>query len=156
MASEPATTTDSDASEVSENAIRLIGASSGVMNFVALTAVCYFIFESDWLAFGVTVGILSGIGSFLLIPWILRQQNETTDQTQGTTEFADDAVVAEHRRDESGGVNTAALGAGLEAAGIGTFAGRLALEDILLGGGVGIAAGLVVFLIASIAFKYGM
>jgi len=62
--------------------------------------------------------------------------------------------VAEHREDELGGFRSAALGAGLKAAGIGTLAGRLALEDGFLGGGVGIAIGLVVFLIASIALQY--
>ena len=155
MAGESALSADSDEPEVSENVIRLIGASSGVMNFVAFTAVCYFTFETDWLVFGVVVGLLSGLGSFLFVPWILRQQNETTDETDDAAEFADD-VVAEHRRDDSDGTRTAALGIGLEAAGIGMFAGRLALEDILLGGGVGIAVGLVVFLIASIAFEYGM
>jgi len=61
--------------------------------------------------------------------------------------------VAEHREDESGGFQSAALGAGLEAAGLGTLAGRLALEDVFLGGGVGIAIGLIVFLITSIAFR---
>lgn len=147
--------TASDEPEVSENVIRLIGAASSVMNFVALIAVCYFIFESDWLVFGVVVGLLSGTGSFLLMPWILRQQNESTEETDETGQFSDE-VVAEHRRDESDGTRTAAFGAGLEAAGIGMFAGRLALEDILLGSGVGVAAGLVVFLFASIVFEYGM
>lgn len=155
MAGESAISADSDEPEVNENVITLIGVSSGVMNFVALTAVCYFLFETDWLAFGIVVGLLSGVGSFLFIPWLLRQQNETTDETDAAAEFADD-VVAEHRRDDSGGTRTAALGIGLEAAGIGMFAGRLALEEIFLGGGIGIAVGLVVFLIASIAFESGM
>lgn len=143
------------AEEVNENVIRLIGAGSGVMNFVAFTAVSYFLFESNWLVFGLLVGLLSGLGSHLFIPWILRQQNEATDETDDTGQFDADSVVAEHREDESDGVQTAALGAGLEAAGIGMLAVRIALEDLLLGIGGGIAVGLVVFLVASVAFNYG-
>jgi len=38
---------DTGGTEVNENVIRLIGVSSGVMSFVAFTAVSYFLFETD-------------------------------------------------------------------------------------------------------------
>ncbi|MXR50052.1 hypothetical protein GRX03_00310 [Halovenus sp. WSH3] len=150
MSGEPVGVGDSGAEELSENVVRLIGVASSVGNFLALTAVSYFLFESNWLVFGLTVGLLSGVGSFFLLPWLLQQQQEAESESDEVGE----AVTAAHREEESSGARTAAFGAGLEAAAIGMLAGRLAFEDVLLGGGAGVAAGLAVFLLASVLFEY--
>lgn len=150
MSGEPAGVEDTGSEELSENVRRVIGVASSVGNFAALTAVSYFLFESDWLVFGLVMGLLSGAGSFFLIPWMLQQQQQQAESNTG--EF-DEGVAATHREDDSNGARMAAFGAGLEAAAIGMLAGRLAFEDVLLGGGAGIAAGLAVFLLASILFE---
>ncbi|WP_336326703.1 hypothetical protein [Halovenus sp. HT40] len=151
MSGQPAGVEDSGTEELSENVRRLIGVASSVGNFVALTAVSYFIFESNWLVFGLAMGLLSGAGSFFLIPWILQQQQP---QHESDTDEFEEEVTATHREDDSSGARTAAFGAGLEAAAIGMLTGRLVLEDVLLGGGVGVAVGLAVFLLASVLFEY--
>lgn len=152
MAGESAAVQDSGGEELDESVARGIGAVAGAMNFVALTAVSYFLFDTNWLVFGVVVGLCSAAGSFLFLPWILQNQDTDASET-AETEFSTEGTAADH--EESGGIHPVALGFGLEAAGIGMLAGRIGLEDLLFGVGVGIAVGLGAFLVASIAFQYG-
>ncbi|MFT4946906.1 MAG: hypothetical protein ACI8TL_001144 [Natronomonas sp.] len=151
MSNEPADLDGTDGEQIDERTARLIGAGSGVINGVALAAACYFVFDTDALVFGAVVGLLSAIGSALLLPWIL-QQNNTSERSGETADF--DGTVAEGRDEGAGGLDTAALGAGLEAGAVGMFAARVALDDFILAVGAGVAVALGVFLLASVLFGF--
>ena len=148
MSNEPSRATDADGEQVDERVAKFIGGGSGVMSGVALAAASYFVFDTNPLLFGVLIGLLSAVGSALFLPWILQQSEERT-ATEDSTGFNTTAPET-----DAGGLNTHALGFGLETAAIGMFAVRLAFEDILLAVGGGLAIGLGVFLVVSVLFGY--
>lgn len=134
-----------------ERTAKLFGTGAGVMNGAAIGAASLFVFESNAIVFGALVGLFSAVGSALLLPWIFQQQTDETEVDDGTggPEYEGGFSAAD---EGDGGINTAALGAGLEAGAVGMFAARLALDDILLAVGGGVAAALAVFLLASVLF----
>ena len=148
MSNESSRASSADGEQVDERIAKFMGAGSGVMSGVALAAASYFVFDTNALLFGALVGLLSAVGSGLFMPWIL-QQSEETSSTEETTGFDTNT-----RKNDAGGLNTAAFGIGLETAAIGMFAVRLAFEDLLFAVGGGVAIGLGVFLVASVLFGY--
>jgi hypothetical protein len=148
MSNESANLDGSDGEQIDERTAKFIGMGSGVMNGIALAAASYFVFETNVLVFGVVVGLFSGIGSALFIPWILTQQAEAADDEA----VEESPSYSSPTEEDSGGLNTAALGAGLEAGAIGMFAARVALEEFALAVGAGVAVALGVFLFASVLF----
>jgi hypothetical protein len=132
-----------------ERTAKLLGTGAGLMNGVAIAAACFFVFESNVLVFGAVVGAFSGVGSALFLPWLFQQQAEQELDAGGQ---AYDDQFSSTTDESDGGINTAALGIGLEVGAIVMFAARLVLEDMLLGIGAGVALALVVFLVSSVLF----
>jgi len=148
MSNESSRAKDADSEQLDERIAKLMGGGSGVMSAIALVAASYFVFDTNALVFGALVGLFSAVGSGLFMPWMLQQSAETNTAAE-TTGF--DTSASEN---DTGGLNTAALGIGLETAAIVMFAVRLAVEDIPFAVGGGIAVGLGVFLVVSILFGY--
>jgi hypothetical protein len=154
MSGESAAVEETDGEQIDERTAKLLGTASGVGNGVAIAAASYFVFDTNALVFGALVGVFSAIGSGLLLPWVFQQQDDEAveEETGGFGQDGSQSSYSTPSDEGSGGLNTAALGAGLEAGAIGMFAARVALEEIVLAVGAGVAAALGVFLIASVLF----
>lgn len=125
--------------EPSERFLTAIGVGSGLMQIVAFTAVGVLTLES--VPYGVAVGGLSGIGTFLFLPWFLSLSAATEEDEDGLGQAAE-------RLDRAAGPGL--LGLGLELGAIGMLAlGFARGPDLLLGLPAGLAVAVGVYLAGS-------
>lgn len=131
----------SDSSEVNDRFLGIVGGGSAVMNVVIFTVLGRIALES--VPYGVIVGLFTGAGAGLFIPWFLRfsaVQNEASD----------DPAVSDAVDRAGGNGRLGVVGLGLELGGITMlavgFAG--AEPDLVTGLLVAVAVALVVPLVA--------
>jgi len=127
-----------DTEAVDRRAIEMIGVASAVMNVAAFTAFGYFVFVD--VAYSVILGVFSGIGAYVFLPWFfMRQMSEKQQQKLNGGAYQ-----------KLGGVHRGALGFGL---GVGTLAlivARFVVDDTVVGIGTGVASTLIVYLIVAV------
>ena len=129
----------------SERFLTMLGVGSGVMQLVVFTAVG--VMTLDSVPYGVVAGGLSGLGTFLFLPWFLSLSAAQDD--------ADDGIgPATERisRDTGPGV----FGLGLEMGAIVMLAVGFARgPDLLLGAASALAVAVGVYLVGSFVLDRG-
>jgi hypothetical protein len=121
-------------SETADGPVSLsaIGAVSGVLVAVVLAVVT--VQTVDGVGIAALIGVLSGTGAYLLIPYLVRLDR-----------------YGQGGADEGGRVNEGAAGAALAASGVVVLALLLIFEDPLLAAGIGLPLTVLEFVIWSLA-----
>jgi hypothetical protein len=123
----------------SDRFLTTIGVGSGLMQIVVFSAVGVMTLES--VPYGVAIGGLSGIGTFLFLPWFLGLSAATEEDDDGLG-------AAAERVDRAAGPGL--LGLGLELGAIAMLAlGFVRGPDLLLGLPAGLAVAVGVYLAGS-------
>lgn len=130
-----------DEPEVSGNMILGIAVGSALMNFTVLTVLGLVLFED--IVFGVVVGLFMGVGSYFFIPWLLLNQAEEPQLSDGAGDLIQTA----------NDFQKGALGLAMEAGGIVMVIAWFVEEDATFSIAAGIAALLAIFLVASVFFR---
>lgn len=102
----------------------------------------------DSVVYGAGAGLLSGIGSYLFVPWLLELSAES--------EASDDSVsFVELARRTTDDPQLKLLGLGLDAGGIVVIAVGFVLDEanLLVGFGAGLIVALTIYLVASVVFS---
>lgn len=129
----------SAAEEPSERFLTMLGVGSGVVQVVVFAAVGVMTLES--VAYGVSLGALSGVGAFLFLPWFLSLSAAREDGDDG---FG----PATERISRSTGAGV--FGLGLEAGAIAMLAvGFVRGPSLLLGVASALAVAVAVYLVGS-------
>lgn len=121
----------------------LVGLWSGVGGFIVIALVGYLVFEN--LVFGLVVGGIFGLGSFLFNPWFF-EIGQAGNGTNEDLSFSDWFQITD--RDPERGM----FGLGLELAGILIIAGAIVAEPPapIAALAIGVAAGLTTFIIGRV------
>jgi hypothetical protein len=133
----------SSETELGEAQFDLIGTGSALSQVVAFTAVGAIVLES--LPYGLVVGLMSGGGAYLFMPWFLRlsaaQENGAEERPLGETI---EQVPGRPRRH--------LFGLGLEIGAIAMLVIGFALDDTSLVAGTagGLAVAILVYLVVSV------
>lgn len=138
----------------------IFGPVGAIGSATALAVAVYLVAESALLA--AVLGALTGVGSYLMLPWVLTlEQPESESPTSesedafgsGSTDAADDSVGPT----TAGGfeLHRGAAGVALETGAIVGFAAFFVLEDPLLAAGIAPAAAVVEYPLLSLVLPEG-
>jgi hypothetical protein len=127
----------------SDQYFEVLGGGTALMNTVAFAYVGMIVLES--LPYGVIAGLLTGVGTYLFLPWFLRLQ---TLQSEGDDRLA----ISEAARRVDKSTQLGVLGLGLDVGGVVMLAVGFAFEepDLLVGTGAGILVALLIYLVGSV------
>jgi len=122
---------------------KLIGTASALSQAIAFTAVGALALEN--LPFGIVAGAISGVGSYLFMPWFLRLSAAQEESSEGRS-FAD--IIEQ----TPGRPKRKLFGLGLEIGAIAMVAIGFTLDepDVISGAAGGMATALFVYLFASV------
>jgi hypothetical protein len=126
-----------------ERTFELIGTGSAIVQAAAITTVCGFTFGS--FTYGAVAGLFTGAGGYLFLPWFLGLQ---TVQAEGKDSLPFSEVIER----APGSTQRGVLGFGLEQGGILMFVAAFLTEEpnLLVGGGVAVAATLAIYLVGTV------
>ena len=131
--------------EPSEQFVTLLGVGSGVMQLVAFTVVGVIVLDS--VPYGLATGALSGVGTFLFLPWFITL---STAQTEGDAGLG--AAADRVSRNSGPGI----FGLGLEIGAIAMLALGFVQDppNLLFGVMSALVVGLAAYLVGSFALSW--
>jgi hypothetical protein len=132
-----------DEADISERHLEVLGGGTALMNAIAFAYVGMLTLES--LPYGAIAGLLTGVGTYLFLPWFLRLQ---TIQSEGD----DSLAISEAARRVDKSTQLGVLGLGLDVGGVVMLAVGFALDEpnLLLGTGAAILVALLIYLVGSV------
>lgn len=127
-----------------ERTVKRIAIGAAIANLVAFTLVGQFVFLD--LAYGLLMGLVTGVGTYLFLPWIMLASNESE------VDVGDGGVTSRSSM-EGVDVGTATIGFALEGGGIMMVVGRFIEDDPLIGAGVGAIGAIALYAVGTVLFR---